>query len=277
MILWHPTAIANKLPDAGAFLPGVFRGVLHKTEGTSIAGAVGAYKANNSAPHFTIDLEKRDLQQHVALNRAARALKNLPGGVQTNMLPCTQIEVVGYSKYGLDADPFLKELLVWIEAQTGIKPVYPANTVRFAPGVWVDYDGWCGHTHVPENDHWDPGAVDQELFDRNAPLHPAVITSAKESKEDLVSKRTIEYTTPSGAQTKTSVLPNGDIQNFGTEYYGSVRQMPEEDRRDFSEALALTAINVNSSQAGYTIWNQKGQHLDFTPAYATKLRSLGLL
>ena len=25
---------------------------------------------------------------------------------------------------------------------------------------WNDFDGWCGHQHVPENEHWDPGKLD---------------------------------------------------------------------------------------------------------------------
>jgi hypothetical protein len=25
---------------------------------------------------------------------------------------------------------------------------------------WNNFDGWCGHQHVPENEHWDPGKLD---------------------------------------------------------------------------------------------------------------------
>ena len=24
---------------------------------------------------------------------------------------------------------------------------------------WMAFSGWCGHQHVPENDHWDPGRI----------------------------------------------------------------------------------------------------------------------
>src|SRR5690606_3658218 len=31
---------------------------------------------------------------------------------------------------------------------------------RMSGDQWETYRGWCGHQHVPENDHGDPGAVD---------------------------------------------------------------------------------------------------------------------
>jgi hypothetical protein len=27
---------------------------------------------------------------------------------------------------------------------------------------WEKFGAWCGHQHVPTNDHWDPGALDHE-------------------------------------------------------------------------------------------------------------------
>jgi hypothetical protein len=37
-----------------------------------------------------------------------------------------------------------------------------AHVRRLSGQAWVDYTGWCGHQHVPEqpSGHWDPGAVD---------------------------------------------------------------------------------------------------------------------
>ena len=50
--------------------------LLHTTEGSSIAGAVGAYKANNSWPHVTVDPIRKTRVQHVPLTKPARALRN---------------------------------------------------------------------------------------------------------------------------------------------------------------------------------------------------------
>ena len=36
---------------------------------------------------------------------------------------------------------------------------YGANGVRLTFTQWRAFTGWCGHQHVPENDHGDPGAL----------------------------------------------------------------------------------------------------------------------
>lgn len=43
----------------------------------------------------------------------------------------------------------------------GIKPAsYGANPARMTFEQWRTFTGWCGHQHVPENDHGDPGSMD---------------------------------------------------------------------------------------------------------------------
>lgn len=40
----------------------------------------------------------------------------------------------------------------------GITPAsYGASPVRMSMSAWRSFKGWCGHQHVPENDHGDPG------------------------------------------------------------------------------------------------------------------------
>ncbi|MFE0794800.1 hypothetical protein [Streptomyces mutabilis] len=40
----------------------------------------------------------------------------------------------------------------------GITPAsYGANPARMSMSAWRSFKGWCGHQHVPENDHGDPG------------------------------------------------------------------------------------------------------------------------
>lgn len=42
----------------------------------------------------------------------------------------------------------------------GVVPAsYGASKTRMTPGEWLAFRGWCGHQHVPENDHGDPGAM----------------------------------------------------------------------------------------------------------------------
>lgn len=175
---WYPAAnLSARGNDAGSFLPGPMRGVLHTTEGSSASGAIAAYKANNSWPHFTVNREGL-IWQHIPLNRASRALRNMAGGVETNRQGAIQIEVVGKASDTAWPPPqvqALRFLMRWIEAQTGILPQAPEfgsseqyglkNPLEFSRVDWNHFNGWCGHQHVPENTHWDPGAIDiDQLF-----------------------------------------------------------------------------------------------------------------
>lgn len=43
----------------------------------------------------------------------------------------------------------------------GVTPAsYGTNPARMSMAAWQKFTGWCGHAHVPENDHGDPGAMD---------------------------------------------------------------------------------------------------------------------
>jgi hypothetical protein len=43
----------------------------------------------------------------------------------------------------------------------GITPAsYGASPARMSFAQWQNFTGWCGHQHVPENDHGDPGSMD---------------------------------------------------------------------------------------------------------------------
>lgn len=174
---WYPKADTSvKGNNSGSYTGGPFKGALHTTEGSSAAGAIGAFKKNNSWPHFLVDYAGK-VWQHLDTGKAARALRNLPGGVQTNTDSVIQIEIVGFAgnpnahpQTQLDA---LKELMRWIEAAHGIKPIGPGrpfatgygqNYLRFKNSDWDNFNGWCGHCHIPENDHWDPGAIDLSVL-----------------------------------------------------------------------------------------------------------------
>lgn len=181
MNTWLPDVELIPGNDAGAMNGvGGRKLLLHSTEGASIEGAVAAYRARNVWPTLTVDMPERRVAQHLALEVAARSLKNLPGGVETNRAGkvLVQIEIVGSavdpSSLGSpeDLDWFGREVVAPICEAMAIPMVstvrwvaYPASygqaaVQRLSPSAWVAYSGLLGHQHAPENDHGDPGAID---------------------------------------------------------------------------------------------------------------------
>lgn len=213
---WDPAAVRDPMADAGAYIAGPYRIVLHTTEGSRYAGARSAYKANRAAPHFTASYEAQKFQlwQHIPISRAATALRHPAGTVHTNRLSAVQIEVVGFATRpnwpeGLVAG--VADLIAWIIDQTGAKPVaphfkaYPAsyglhNGVRFPAAEWLAFNGVCGHQHVPGNDHGDPGAINVAalLPVRTAPpAQPATMAPAPvHDYEEAATKTTMMHIGP---------------------------------------------------------------------------------
>lgn len=163
---WYPKAHIVRGRDAGGFTGGGKKIVWHTTEGSSAAGAVGAYRASGSWPHLTVTFEggRFKVFQHLPLTVAARALAH-PSGPETNRANAIQIECVGFA-VASEAWPAgyyvgLREVSRWIEESFGV----PRRTsVQFRRGVerlggeaFYTYSGHVGHCHVPGNDHWDPG------------------------------------------------------------------------------------------------------------------------
>ena len=154
--------------------------VLHRTEGGSIEGAVQAYRGHNSWPHCTVDPVKRRRAQHVPLSRPARALRNTSRQGETNRdRRVFQVEIVGWSA---QSPAMTTDQLDWLGTEV-IGPLARATgtplvtTVvfhgpdagwtlavesarqRLDPPAYDSYRGILGHQHVPENTHWDPGAL----------------------------------------------------------------------------------------------------------------------
>lgn len=163
-MLWNPHAIKQELPNSGPFLGGPPKGLLHTTEGSTYPG-VSLY--HGTQPHFTCDVKKRRLYQHIPINRAAMALENHAGGVQTNRDGVIQIENVAFTfggKPGSVANwtkgdvEFIAGLMRWIETNAGVPRqagVSFSHPVRMTGPQWDGYSGWCGHVHCPENSHVD--------------------------------------------------------------------------------------------------------------------------
>ncbi len=164
-------------------------GVLHTTEGATLV----SYDSGAVAPNVTgvPDFAARRLvwHQHFDVDESARALVNAPGGVQTNQANAFQVELVGtcdpatharWTSQGVQhiywPDPpdwavrDLAWLMRWLRDQHGIPlsgasewMAYPASyggtAVRMSFAQWNAFKGWCGHQHVPENQHGDPGNI----------------------------------------------------------------------------------------------------------------------
>jgi hypothetical protein len=160
----------------GSFVGGPFRIVHHTTEGSSAAGAIAAFRAHRSDPHFTVD--QTTIYQHIDTGLSARALRNLTGGVETNRLSAIQIEVVGTAGRP-KARPTLENvarLCRWLEKTHNIPSDWPSGPPKPAvngqdPGGhnrsaqnWVSRGGHYGHCHVPENIHWDPAYTAEEAM-----------------------------------------------------------------------------------------------------------------
>ncbi|MCX4972815.1 peptidoglycan-binding protein [Streptomyces sp. NBC_00620] len=165
--------------------------VLHTTEGSSLPG----YGGGSSAPNLTAvpDLGAKKLKwyQHFDIETSSRALVNLRGGVETNTMNVCQVELVGtcdpatHAKwnaagrahiYWPDAPDWalqgVARFLAWMHEEHGVPlsgpkswPAYPTSYAnragqRLKAAQWTDFKGVCGHMHVPENVHGDPGAID---------------------------------------------------------------------------------------------------------------------
>lgn len=186
-------------------------GVIHTTEGASWPDYSGGATAPNLTIKPMIKAQTIQVRQHFPVDMSSRSLVNLAGGVETNTLNVEQIELIGTcdpskSKkwkgvgvagvdyiYWPDAPDWLltqiAKVLVWFDknhgivADTDVVGVWTAYPDSYGPGGqrfsnsrWRNFYGWCGHQHVPENLHGDPGALDfpkiQKIIDKM--LQPVV-------------------------------------------------------------------------------------------------------
>lgn len=139
----------------------------HTTEGATPEGAFSVYAAFPSCPHFTVDPDTHARYQHVPLDSASYAMRNLPGGCQTNSTGIVQIEIVGYAA---ESWSWSQARLQWLGEQVlapilAACPTIPVGPIYSGPKMTgAQWDFWtgglCGHRDVPENDHTDPGDLD---------------------------------------------------------------------------------------------------------------------
>lgn len=166
-------------PSGGSYVAtGPFRGVLHTAESKDYHPSQTSYFGHSNPPHFTI-VKKGSVKiyQHYNINVASRALANPTkpvDDVQTNRMGAIQIEIcwtaAQIASLPTDLKDELRNLMRWIETEANIQRVAPTfygeeaygegGIARMSTKNWLKFNGWCGHQHVPENLHWDPGKID---------------------------------------------------------------------------------------------------------------------
>jgi len=148
---------------------------LHTTEGTTIDGAVAAYRPY--PPHGVYRWDTREARQHIPLDLASYSA--MDGNDDDFMI---QIELVGFAHdtrnwpdiayrniaadvigpiadaFGVPPESIEKQ---WLDDTDGVTIASPSSPLRITPAQLRDFSGWLGHQHLPAPDsHWDPGALD---------------------------------------------------------------------------------------------------------------------
>lgn len=198
--LWAPMATRDVIEGQSDVAPwntgtANWKGLLHTTEGPSYEAARAAY-TDGGVPHFTVapDFLRRRVEvfQHFPISSRATALRDNDATLKENRAHVIQIEIVGTCDHrardsfpaGLfiaDWPPWyargIGRLMRWLEENHGIAQTSTvdwksfdsgsasgsfgaSNGVRLTNAQYLDYTGWLGHQHVPENDHGDPGDID---------------------------------------------------------------------------------------------------------------------
>jgi len=201
--------------SGGSYVGKPFRVVLHTTETAGVPG----YGNGATAPHITYVPKTRRWVQHTDFNTAARALRNVSGGVQTNRANALQVELVCYSAKNiadqsssrlwvgdLTDDHYLdlRNFLSWTYDAFDVASTWPekqafssreanASGFRMTGTEWNEFDGVCAHQHVPENTHWDTGALDwTKLMEEGAdmPLSEADLDAIRQTVREELDRQT---------------------------------------------------------------------------------------
>lgn len=161
--------------DAGRFVGGAPRAVWHATESdpkeTAAATAAHCLQESGCAPHLVWNPLTGDIVQMLPATRAACALRDSLGGLGPNRegRTCLQIEVVAFSGEPFTAGPMygLDDILRWLRTWR-VPQRWPAGTPPAEP-IFRDAErdrarwsrgGHFGHSQVPGNANFDPGALD---------------------------------------------------------------------------------------------------------------------
>lgn len=214
MEVWHPRA-ERVIPTAvsfGTMITGVpWREVLHLTTSRNYSPTRANFYGAQNWPHATaakISGVPR-LFQHGPIDRSARAMQNDAGGVETNRCRAVQLEIA-WGAYDPELIPddlmnVVADWCGWVADQTGCRRDLPlafvgsegygeAASQRLGNDAWLAFDAICGHQHVPENDHWDPGhfPADRLAARLTPPLNLPPVTWGPDYPEDNVRQLLIQ-------------------------------------------------------------------------------------
>lgn len=145
---------------------GKHKGILHTVEGSFESG-LNVF-LQHYAPHFQVGRDRKGrvrILQLVPLGTMAAALENHSGGVETNRECRVQIEIADRSKHTpWLPDDGVTDALATLMAELRHAQAIPLHhpPVRRDPRMWEAASGWMGHIDVPENVHWDSGAIRYE-------------------------------------------------------------------------------------------------------------------
>lgn len=192
----------------GSYNGGPYKIVLHSTEG-GWDGSMSVFRSRMTAPHFMADPATKRIVQMVPLNRSAYALQNQSGGVETNRDGAIQVEIVGYAgrMHELSDDQLewlgVKVVRMIVDNAPGpIRYTAPrfygedagftlassSARQRMSYAEWDAFNGVCGHQHVPENSHWDPGKLNIDKVLRYAEDR-AVVLNDQQKRNILAAAR----------------------------------------------------------------------------------------
>lgn len=163
--------------------------------------------SHQSPPHTWYDPVSRDHHQTVPLNRSAFALYHYSGRRETNKALCLQVEIAGFSAAVADEPTsvltniavdvivpycaFVAEQGSRIDLTHVSGPFsFPGSASESHPQRMSDdafqrFDGLTGHAFTPQNEHWDPGAMDLiRIAGHAAQIIGGLLSSAVFSLED---------------------------------------------------------------------------------------------
>jgi hypothetical protein len=151
--------------DAGPLAGVATRGILHTTEGGSVASNIGVFQVSRQWPHLIVDPFAKRTAQALSLDRAARALP------VHNAIAGVQIEIVAWAAqtptWGDSELHYLWGVMREVERLTSIPrrsfiefDATGQNRFRMSLEEFTTFRGWCGHQHAPSGgSHWDPGGI----------------------------------------------------------------------------------------------------------------------
>jgi hypothetical protein len=182
--IWIPGAerITPSLPGGEITSDAPPRVVWHTTQNPSgdphqWSNVIGTLRSKNAEPQVIYDPVSDRLGQFIPLNLSGRALKN-DGATKTNRVGkvCIQVEVIAYAEKPFTTywkpGPNFRALMAAIRSwgipdawPSGPPPSFIASPPHNVPEdersrtIWLGKGGHYGHSHVPANNHGDPGAI----------------------------------------------------------------------------------------------------------------------